>query len=110
MTELAVGVPDLIDVIARAGSQILSIVQVYSEQDEVRADYMRFARNIAMGDMSFYFLETVKRALKNPILPSTAKQVFEFCIRRFHDIFAVTRQAKKISPFQILGTCVLRPA
>lgn len=51
MTELAIGVPGLIDVIVRAGSQILNIVQAYSEQDEIRADYMRFGKDIAMGGM-----------------------------------------------------------
>lgn len=89
MAEIAIGVPGLIDVIIRGGSQILNIVQYYSDQDEIRAEYMRFGRDIA-GGMSFYFLETVKRAMKDPSLPYTIKQMFESCIRRFHDKLATS--------------------
>ncbi|PGG95251.1 hypothetical protein AJ79_10162 [Helicocarpus griseus UAMH5409] len=90
MAEIAIGVPGLIDVIIRGGSQILNIVQAYSEKDETKAEYMRFGKDICMGGMSFYFLETVKRAIKDPSLPNTAKQAFESCIRRFHDKLAIT--------------------
>ncbi|KAB8222425.1 hypothetical protein BDV33DRAFT_201413 [Aspergillus novoparasiticus] len=90
MAELAIGVPGLIDVIIRTGSQIMNIVQAYSEQDEIRAEYMRFGEDIAMGGMSFYFLETVKRALKDPSLPGVVRQMFESCIRRFYDRLAIT--------------------
>lgn len=85
MAEIALGVPGLIDAIIRGGSTIVNILQSFSEEDEIRAEYTIFARGIAMDGMSFYFLETVKRAMKDPSLPNTVKEIFESCIRRFHD-------------------------
>ncbi|KAL3468908.1 hypothetical protein BJX99DRAFT_265694 [Aspergillus californicus] len=90
MAEIALAVPGLIDAIVGGGSLIMNILQDYSEADEIRAEYTIFAKGIAMDGMSFYFLETVKRAMKDPSLPGTAKEMFESCIRRFHDKLSIS--------------------
>ena len=62
----------------------MNIISGYAEYDEAMAEYMRFGQDIAHGGMSFYFLETVKRALQDHTLPESVKQILERRIRQFH--------------------------